>query len=215
MMTHPTKQEIVYNEIVDKIINNKYESGMVLTEDMLCKDLKVSRTPVREAVRRLSADGFLQVTPGTGMVVTKIGLEDMLEIYELREGLERLATKLFIQKKDSISIEKLTNCFKQQEIAYKNQDETLFMKYDMEFHHIIYSGAHNSRLSAALDNIYKQISRLAISVQNDKLLQEMAINDHRKICTAILEDNTEAALSAIENHIYSVKGYQLKKYYHL
>lgn len=214
-MNKITKQELVYQEISDKIFSNEYKPGTVLTEEMLCTDLGVSRTPVREAIRRLATDGFLSVTPGTGMTVIQLKLDDMIEIYEMRDGLERIAIKLFMQKKDNNAIKALSDCYHRLENAYKEGNETEYMKCDMKFHKIIYVGARNQRLISSLDNIYRQISLLAVSVQTDKGLLDLAMKEHKKICEAVINDNLNAAIDAVEEHNERVKNYHLRQYYHL
>lgn len=214
-MEKQTKQEIVYQFIRTRIFNYEYTSGTQLTEESLCEQLGVSRTPVREAIRRLISEGLLEITPGIGLSVPPIRLDDMIEIYEVREGLERLAVKLFMEKCRPESIDRLVTCLHHQETAFAKDDYVEFMQSDMQFHHVIYQGALNKRLNNAADAIYDQINRMAVSVQNDPELRKMAIADHRIICEAIINRDIASALKATEEHNQKVKLYHLKQYYNI
>jgi len=159
-MKKQTKQEQVYQYLRKNIFNNKLPAGSVLTEDGLCAQLGVSRTPVREAIRRLASEGLISITPNSGMCVSQTRLEDMLEIYEMREGLERLAMKLYMSKHQPENSKTLREVFEQQRAAFEAGDNVRFMELDMDFHSIVSHGARNQRLQQALDSIYGQINRL-------------------------------------------------------
>lgn len=214
-MPKQTKQEYVYQAIRGSLLRSEYAFGTQLTEEQLCQNLGVSRTPVREAIRRLTAEGLLESTPGIGLMVPYIRLDDLIEIYEMREGLECLAIRLFLEKSMAGSPAPLSECLFRQQKALEQSDFTDFMKWDMEFHHIIYHGTNNRRLARSLDSIYEQVNRLALSNKNDHELCEIAFGSHQKICDAVLRRDIRDAVEAARSHIEALKKHYLKLYYNL
>lgn len=214
-MKKQTKQELVYQYLRKNIFNNKLPAGSVLTEDGLCAQLGVSRTPVREAIRRLASEGLINITPNSGMSVSQIRLEDMLEIYEMREGLEHLAMKLYMSKIQPDNARTLREVFDQQYAAFEAEDNVRFMELDMEFHGIISHGARNQRLQQSLDSIYGQVNRAAVSVQGEYELRKLALNLHRAICDAVDARDMDAALEAMDAHNREIKQYHFRRLYHL
>jgi DNA-binding GntR family transcriptional regulator len=93
------KQHLAYDYLKESIISGKFPPNKPLIERELCDTLGVSRTPVREALRRLSSDGFVDFVPGRGTVVTRLTMDDMVHVYELKEALDKMAVKLCIQRK--------------------------------------------------------------------------------------------------------------------
>jgi len=210
-----TKQQQVYEYIKEKINSNEYPPGTPLTEEGICAELNVSRTPVRDAIRRLTSENLLVMTPGVGLSVSSIGLEDLIEIFDIREGLEGLAVKLFIDRAPEATILRLHNCVSEGEEAVHHNDFNLFMDHDMEFHRIIDATVGNKRLSSMLDGIYEQINRLAYTNREDPEVCRLALSGHHKILQAIEDHDRQAAIQAMEDHVREVKRYYLSKYFNL
>jgi DNA-binding GntR family transcriptional regulator len=206
-----TKQKWLYDQIKKAIIGNEYLPGAMLVERSLCEQYEISRTPVREALRQLANEGMVEQIIGKGAFVAEISFGDMIEIFEMREALEREAIKLFIIKNDTALIEKLQECFETQ-IKYEDSDPVKFMDKDMESHFIIAEGAKNKRLTAALATIYGQIEMMAISAKNDENLRKMARGHHQKIMDAILKQDIPLAEQCIVEHIVAVKKYHISKH---
>lgn len=210
-----TKQQYVYEYIRDRINRNELVPGTIITEDSICDSLQVSRTPVREAIRRLTSEGMLVVTPGVGLSVPSIGLDDFIEIYDMREALEMLAVRLFMGRVAPSVVQRLLEIMENQEKAVATGDIDAFMKWDMEFHRMIDTVAGNKRLSAALNNIYDQISRLAFINVNDPQVPEICIKAHEKLMACIIDKDKDGAILAIQDHIRTLRKFYLAKYFDL
>jgi DNA-binding GntR family transcriptional regulator len=206
-----TKQKWLYNQIKKAIIDNEYPPGTMLVERSLCDKYEISRTPVREALRQLANEGMVEQIVGKGAFVAEISFENMVEIFEMREALEREAIKLFIIKNDPKLVERLRECIEAQ-TECENTDPVKFMDKDMESHFIIAAGAKNKRLLSALSTIYDQIEMMAISVENDENLRKMAQEHHRKILDAVLSRDIQSAEQSIVEHIVGVKKYHMSRY---
>lgn len=214
-MAKQTKQEVVYQYIYDHIFNCAYPPGTSLTEEGLCQELNVSRTPVREAIRRLSAEGLLEFTPGIGLSVAQIRLDDLLEIYELRLGLECLAARLFIEKHNPDLLHELSECVELLDQSVKEDNIDLFMQNDMRFHRLICHGARNRRLTAELEIIYGHIYRMSNYVRMDEDIRRSSVVEHRQILDALKSGDIDTAVHASEAHCMSGRRYYLKRLYNI
>ncbi|MDO4544973.1 MAG: GntR family transcriptional regulator [Bacillota bacterium] len=210
-----TKQQYVYEYIKDKINKNEYPPGTPLTEEAICEELKVSRTPVRDAIRRLTGENLLVMTPGIGLSVSAIGLEDLIEIFDIREALEGMSVKQFIDRAPAAIVKRLRDCVDKGELAVADNNYNAFMESDMEFHRIIDATVGNKRLSVMLDAIYEQINRLAYTNREDPAISRLGITGHKEIMKFIEKGDKDGAVSAMEEHVRSVKKYYLTKYFNL
>jgi DNA-binding GntR family transcriptional regulator len=206
-----TKQKYLYIQIKKAIIDNEYPPGTMLAERSLCNKYEVSRTPVREALRQLANEGMVEQIVGKGAFVAEISFENMIEIFEMREALEREAIKLFIIKNDPKLVERLRECI-ETESECENSDPAEFMDKAMESHFIIAVGAKNKRLSASLAAVHDQIKMMAGSVRNDENLRKIVREHHRKILDSVLKRDIQSAEQNIVEHIVSVKKYHMSKY---
>ena len=214
-MAKQTKQDIVYQYLYNKIYSGEYPPGTQLTEEGICAELDVSRTPVREAIHRLMAEELLEITPGYGLSVAQLRLDDFLEIYEIRTPLEQLAVRLFIERRNANAFTELAECVKLQQEAIDTGDVELFMSNDLRFHDIINAGTHNRRLINLLDSYYKYVRRMSNYIRDDVSLRAEAVSEHKKILDAILAQDVQAAQQATLEHALSGKSYFLKRMYNL
>jgi DNA-binding GntR family transcriptional regulator len=206
-----SKQEYVYNVIRKQIIENRYKPGSMLVERTIGAELNISRTPVREAFRRLAEGGLLNIRPGKGVFVADISIENMLEIFELREALEKMAIRLLLLKGNNDMIKLVERYAEEQQEASENGDGKLFMAKDMEFHNLIAEGSGNGRLTNAIREIYDQVKMLAISAEDDPALLKMAGEQHAAILAAIKSRDIEKAEEVMMKHIVETKIYHLSK----
>ena len=207
------KKQTVYDRIKQMIMDNELPAGMPLVERTLSNELNVSRTPIREALRKLSNEGMVEIKEGKGVYVAELHFEDVIEIFELRESLECLATKLCVQRRTEAMVNRLTEYLNEQEKAYQNEAHGEFMHIDMLMHNYIAESSKNKRLAVMISSIYDQVARMAISVQEDSVIRDIAITEHRKLIQAIREGKVDEAVEVMCCHIASVKQYHIDKYY--
>jgi DNA-binding GntR family transcriptional regulator len=208
-----SKQQLAYNRIKNLIISNSLKPDTLIVERKICASLNISRTPLREALRRLASEGFVEIIPEKGAFVSHVRLEDMIDIFELREVLESLAIRLFIIRAPDEMVEKLEECFKAQLDAFKDGKNSLAMEKDMEFHRIFIVGSKNRKLRDFLNTILDQAARIAISRADDTELIKTSIEEHRNILKAVREKNTVLAEQLVKNHFARVREHYLSKYY--
>lgn len=147
----------VFLMLKDAIIKGDLKPGEKLAEEEIAKKLDISRTPVREALHKLAALGFVKIYPNQGIFVNQISIEDLKEVVQIRAILEGFATGVatnLITNKEIISlekiIEKMTPCI-DKEI---DKDEVIkYCNYDIDFHNLIIKIAKNKHLMDILDNL--------------------------------------------------------------
>lgn len=205
------KHEIAYNQIKNLIIKNRIEPNTLLVERQLSEQLGVSSTPIREALKRLTSEGLTEFIPGKGVFVSNLTFEDFINISEVREALEGMAAKLCTLKKDEKVIETLEKNLDALEEALNSGDYDQSVEYDIQFHHILISGAKNPKLENLLNGIYDQINRFAFFSVSDVERQRMSLRQHRKVLEAIKNDDANLAEKLIRDHIIHVKEYHVKK----
>ncbi|WP_406676353.1 GntR family transcriptional regulator [Moorella sp. ACPs] len=208
----PVMGQRVYEEIKEAIINNTIKPGTMIQERILAEKLGVSRTPVREALRRLNSEGLIELIPGKGATVTKITIEDIREIMQVREPLECLAVKLAaerIQPQDIKYLEdmianwdKEINCTDPAQINF----QSLSTK-DIAFHEYIVEIAGNKRLASILNMLRDQIRRITFLTQDNKTRIETSFPQHLKILEALKQRDPAAAEESMRKHMQSIKEY--------
>ncbi|NCB72724.1 MAG: GntR family transcriptional regulator, partial [Verrucomicrobiae bacterium] len=148
-----TSADHVYKGIRKGIFNKTLKSGQRLPEILIAKEYNVSRTPVREALRRLENEGLVQIVPGWGACLVTPTKQEIIDTYEVRETLEIMAIK-----KASHLITPLQLCMLQEQIdnerkAFEEKDLELYMNVNDAFHQIIADSSANSTLAGYVKNI--------------------------------------------------------------
>ena len=207
------KQEIAYQKIKNAIINNEYDPNTMLIESELSEKLGFSKTPIREALRRLESEKYIEYLPEKGNMVAKMGLEDFVEMYDVREALEGMAARLCALKQNERVIRLLDETFTKWAEAIKNQNNEKDVKEDSEFHLIVINGSGNSKLISSIKGIMDQINRFAITTVNDPERLQLSFEQHKSIWQALKKKDADLAEQTMREHIRSVKEYQLRKHY--
>lgn len=206
-----------YDEIKRSIVHGELLSGQKLTEARLSEMLGVSRTPIREALRRLSYEGYVSLTPNYGFVINELTEEDMNEILEVRRALEGEAARMAAGKITDSQKKSLMRNFRRMDTLYELESEEErvqeFMQLDVEFHNEILCIAGNSRFISIEDSLQDRLYRMRFAYLSieDKIRE--CREQHEKILNAILEGNTEAASFYSREHLSSIM--QLFRGYHV
>jgi len=200
----PTR-DIVFDLLRKAILNGKLISGERIMETSIAQELNISRTPVREAFRKLEAEGLIEYYPKKGSIVKGITKDDIIEIYEMREVLEGLATRLACKYIKDDEIRDLKDTLKQMEIADKNKEYDLFFSIHDKYNTIIIDAAGNKRLKNSLLPLYDYIA----SFRRITLLQDerrsTSLLDHKKIVELIELRDENKAEEYCRNHIRKAK----------
>jgi len=196
-------RDVVFNTLRDNILRGELEPGERLMEIHLADKLGVSRTPIREAIRKLELEGLAVMTPRKGAIVASITEEDLRDVLEVRTVLEGLAVELACEKITEEEIIVLKNAMDGFRKEIGSKDPTKIAVKDVAFHDIIYKATGNNRLIQILYNLREQMYRYRLEYIKDKNKRTRLVNEHMEIVSAIENRDKEAAKRAITQHIYN------------
>lgn len=194
----------VFEKLETDILSGKYPRGELLTEMRLCQELGVSRTPVREALRRLQQEHILEET-GKGMKVLGITREDLQDIMELRLCIEGIAAARAAERITEEELLELKETLDLQEFYMTKQDSDHIKGMDSKFHELIYKFSGSTVLYDTLTPLHKKVQRYRkLSVENDTRARA-SVEEHRLIYNAIAAHDAKAAAEQILAHTQNAK----------
>ena len=194
-------RDVVFNTLRQAILKGELEPGERLMEIQLAERLGVSRTPIREAIRKLELEGLVLMIPRKGAEVAKISARSLRDVLEVRRALEELAIELACQR---MSEEEVGNLQKAQEDFKKAIAEGDAMKIaetDEHFHDVIYEGTQNAKLIQMLNNLREQMYRYRLEYIKDSDMRQILVVEHEQILKAVKNRRVEEAKTAIREHI--------------
>lgn len=194
-------RDVVFDTLRQAILKGDMEPGERLMEITLANKLGVSRTPIREAIRKLELEGLVNMIPRKGAVVASISEKDMRDVLEVRITLEELAVKLAIKNMTDEDIEALRQASKDFENAVISHDVVTIVEADVAFHDIIYNKTQNNRLIQIINNLREQMYRYRLEYIKDARTHSILINEHNDIIECIRSKNVEEAKNAVREHI--------------
>ncbi|NPV28823.1 MAG: GntR family transcriptional regulator [Firmicutes bacterium] len=204
--TYKPLREVVFDTLREAIINGTLRPGERLMEIQLAEELGVSRTPVREAIRKLELEGFVVMVPRKGAYVAGISLKDIADVFEVRASLEALAAGLAAERITEEELEELERILVRKAKIIEEGNLPSFVECDSRFHDTLYQVSRNQRLIQILSNLRDEIQRFrAVSLAYPGRMRE-ALEEHRKIVEAIAERNAAQAQVLAWEHIENAEN---------
>jgi len=197
-------RDVVFESLKDAIMNGKLEQGKMITEQQISREFGISRTPVREALYKLTATGLVRIIPHKGFLISKWSIKEIRDVFEIRIVLERLAVELFIRNYYQENLEELENITKKMEKAVQENNFMEAAKMNNKFHDLIIEKSDNHEISNVMEPLKNKINifRL-ISISTPSRLKT-SLAEHRNILASILKKDIENAKKLIEIHIRKV-----------
>jgi DNA-binding GntR family transcriptional regulator len=194
-------REVVYESLRSTIISGKIPVGERIIEKEYANRLNISRTPIREALKRLQSEDLVEYIPKYGVVVKRISKEDALEIYKIRESLEILVVCNSIDnitQKEINQIEELLDLTERKNLEYNLKEvEKLFV----EFNNCIYKASKMNRLPLMISQLNDYLKHFRNISILDETRRNIAIHEHRQILQAIIDKDKGAAEKLIRKHL--------------
>ncbi|WP_108445563.1 GntR family transcriptional regulator [Halomonas denitrificans] len=185
----------------DDIINGRRTPGERLDTEALCREFDVSRTPVREAVQQLVASGLVTVVPKKGTFVAKVGLDQLIEMFEVMAELEGMCGRLAARRISEEELVALREAMERCEVAARGGDTDEYYYENEGFHHAIYAASHNGFLAdeaRQLKQRLKPYRRLQLQVRQ-RMGRSLA--EHREILDAIEGGDAASAERLMRDHV--------------
>lgn len=204
----------VFEKLENDIIHGVYPRGEILTELKLVEQLGVSRTPIREALRRLEHERLIKDS-GKGSIVLGITLEDLIDIMNIRQQIEGLAAYYTVLNITPDELAELQRISELQDFYYAKQDMERLRQMDDRFHDAIYRFSDRSVICDTLRPLHRKTQRYRkLSLDNPTRLSE-SIDEHKHILAAIMDKNAELAAELTTKHIANAKEHMIARFnYH-
>ncbi|MBN2259681.1 MAG: GntR family transcriptional regulator [Clostridiales bacterium] len=197
--------EIVFDYLRDAIMNGELKPGQRLMENTIAEQLGVSRTPVREAIRKLEKENFITMVPRKGAYVSRLTAKEILDVLEVRRVLEGFAADLAAQRMSDAEKKELRKSFDRFQKFMEKANVQGMIEKDREFHDLIFKATQNGRLISLVKELHEQFHRFRLIYFNEFSNYEDIQNWHSNILLAIENKDAEEAKKQAEGHVAEVE----------
>ena len=194
-------RDVVFNTLRKAILTGELKPGERLMEIHLANRLGVSRTPIREAIRKLELEGLVIMIPRRGAEVAQITEKNLKDVLEVRRALDALCVELACDRISAEELEKLREACEEFERATETKDATTIAKADVELHDIIVQATGNQRLIQLINNLSEQMYRYRFEYIKDENRHDNLVSEHRMIYESIIRQDKVKAAEAAKLHI--------------
>lgn len=211
LQNHRPLREIVYEQLKMQILTGKIVPGTRMMEVELADEMGVSRTPVREAIRKLEKEGLVTIEPRRGAYASDISVKDMVDTLEVREDLEGLAAALAAERMSAEQIEELIKITRGYSEAIKNSDMEKIISYDEQFHKYIVACSGNKTLIQLSETVQELALRFRYLYYDDFSRYENMPVEHKHIIEAITSGDIEEARTVADEHVKKLKEFVIRE----
>jgi len=210
MATNPENQSAYcYQQLVLGMQQSRIQPGDYLREQTLAKDFGVSRTPVREALRKLETEGLIHSEPRLGMRVRALDYAEVIELYEVREVHERAVARLAATKANEIELSELKSL--QTDLERAKNDAVRMAALNLRFHLSLLQIAKNRFLTRAVETMQRTMLLLGPSTLSDPKRAQTAIKEHRALILALEKCDPDKAESIMSEHLQNAQRYRIRQ----
>ena len=195
-----SQSEEAYARILERIVSLEMPPGSVVNEARLREELKIGRTPIREALQRLARENFVRSIPHRGTFVTDVNITDLARITEVRMVLESHAARLAAEKLSAADREAIEELLALVRRSYVTAPRDL-MHLDQRIHRTVYRAARNPFLEATLERYFNLSLRLWYLVLDREVRLREAVDEHIELLQALLAGNGDRAEDIMRRHV--------------
>lgn len=211
LQNHRPLREIVYEQLKLQILTGKITPGTRMMEVELADEMGVSRTPIREAIRKLEKEGLVTIEPRRGAYASDISVKDMVDTLEVREDLEGLAAALAAERMTDEQMEELIQITRKYSEAISNSDTEKIISYDEQFHKHIVACSGNKTLIQLSETVQELALRFRYLFYDDFSRYENMPVEHRQILDAIKGGDADTARQTADNHVKRLKEFVIQE----
>lgn len=194
-------RDVVFQTLRQAILKGEIRPGERLMEVQLANKLGVSRTPIREAIRKLELEGLVTMVPRKGAEVAQITEKNLKDVLEVRRALEELAVRIACDRISAAQLEQLKNAAVEFQQSLSKKDVTAIAEADVHFHDVIYMATDNQRLIHILNNLREQMYRFRVEYLKKRDFHSRLVKEHGEIIEAMENRDREQAAKCIIEHI--------------
>lgn len=204
-------RDVVYEYLRTAIINGLIKPGERLVEKEYAEKFNISRTPVREALRKLEIEGLVENIPRRGDIVKGIDLNDMMEIFAIRQALEPLIVKTAMENLTPEAITRLQETVDKMTFHDNLDDTSAVLTSFQAFHDILLDLSNMPRLSSIISQLKDYLGRFRTMSLSSPERRTQAIKEHKEILQAIVANDNQTAEKLLSAHLASARQSLLKK----
>ena len=194
-------RDVVFNTLRQAILKGELAPGERLMESQLAEKRGVSRTPIREAIRKLELEGLVLMIPRKGAEVARISEKSLRDVLEVRRSLEELAIELACERMSQEELDDLAQAQEAFRQAIERGEAMAIAETDEHYHDLIYQGTGNEKLVQILNNLREQMYRYRLEYIKDKDKRQILLLEHDHILKALKSRNIAEAKNAVREHI--------------
>ena len=194
-------RDVVFNTLRRAILRGELKPGERLMEIQLANKLGVSRTPIREAIRKLELEGLVHIIPNKGAFVEGVTLQDVKDIYEIRTLLEGLCARWAAERITQEQLEELEEIVFLSDFHYSKENWDQILELDNRFHEMVYEACASKELTRVLRDYHHYLQRIRRITLEEKARAHASINEHRAIAEALKARDARTAEECARLHI--------------
>jgi DNA-binding GntR family transcriptional regulator len=199
---HRPLSEVVYDQLRQDILAGNIVPGTRMMEVELSIKMGVSRTPIREAIKKLEKEGLVVVEPRHGAYTSQVSRADMIGILEVRQHMDKLAASYAATRGNQADFQRIEACAKAYEAEIKrNTDSRELIKCDERFHEAIAEASHNTTLLTLVTELQEMVVRFRYIYYGDSDIMQSMIDEHEEILRAIKAGDAAKASEVAGRHI--------------
>jgi DNA-binding GntR family transcriptional regulator len=201
----PIERRSLHEELADKlrraIIHGEFEPGVKISEKALCEQFGVSRTPVREALKILSAEGLVQLTQNRGAAVTQLTRRDMQDAFPVMGALEALAGELAAKNATDAQIERMKVLQSRLVAMFKKGDRKGYFRVNEEIHQLMFQASDNAVLARMVRSVSAQVRRARYQANLSADRWAAAVKEHEEILEAFVDRDAQRLSELLKTHL--------------
>lgn len=202
---HGSTTDAVTDALREAILDGRLPPSTWLREDELSRQLNVSRTPVREALRRLTDEQLTIREAHRGTVVAPLSIDDVLAVYVVRESLEGMAARMAARRRPAGVVDELATIQRDMEAAAGTRDIPALVQLNLDFHRVLRRASGNPYLDRFLVQVEHAVRRFGVSTFEDEGRTEHLLDEHRAIVEAVASGDPELAELRAAEHIQAAR----------
>lgn len=214
-MTEPapqllTKSDLAYNRVREKILSGEFAPGSVINQAALAGTIGISTTPLREALRRLKAEGLVELDAHRDARVTELKAEEARDLFEMRRSLDPMAAALAAQRRTKADLTEIRDALGGLMPLPGNPDYAHLLRH-RRFHRAIYLASHNDLLIDTLEGLWDKADRyrrLALEVERTAAANAKTAEEHQLLLDHVAAGDADAAAAVMRDHVDASLGAQ-------
>lgn len=200
--SHPQNlHEATFQTLKSLLVEGKISPGSKLNERELAESLKVSRTPIREAIRRLAADGLVELIANRGAIAVQLSIEDVIHTFDVIAELEAYSGELAAKNMTNSTLSELEALQYEMMASYARRDLSSYYKLNLEIHRLINQAANNPVLTTLFSQVNARIEALRFRSNQDGVKWERAVEEHQEMLNALKAKDSARMRKIMITHV--------------